>query len=718
MDTFGDIISLCGRARVAGACRSAGVIAFAVLLSSCAVHPDPMTLDQHVARARADVGHLLFKSRPTEKDLTLADAVARGLSDNLDQRLAMMEQTLAESRLSLVNYDMLPSLAVNAGYNARDRYAASESKSLQSGTTSLEPSYSSEKTGVTADLGFSWNLLDFGIGYFQAKQQADAASAAVEVRRRVINTTTRDIISAYYRAQYAQHLLPRVEEAIGRADRALDASDKIRKEQLVPAQQMLSYKRDMLQSLLTLKNLRGELMRARQELATLINVPVDDKLKIADMAPADLPPVAPKLGALQDHALVYRAELREEAYKERSDRQAVYQETLKMFPGLSAIASLNYDSNQYLYYNDWRELGLRATWNLLDVAKAVKSRDIAQMQVEYAQMKRLALTAAVLAQTSISYYQYEEARNSYGTAQKLSDVEGKLLKSARDNEKASTGSRLETVRQEVASLDAAIAAGRQYAEGQAALAGLMVSVGYDLVPPGFDDKDPDALSQNIAPALDELMQGRLAAIDDTPPVLEQPTPPAPEKKSGGFWSSLFGHEETPEAPAKPTESAAAVKPADIAWVEAAPVAPVEAENVTAPVRAATSTPVPAPAPETAMAQEAPTPALQDTPIPQAVPTIAEAAPGPLATPAQEQDRLQSLAAKEEPVAPAPAAAKQPEVSAPVSVASAAPPSAVPAAPIAASPSDCIIAPAGDEGDSDAFLNKLKRRFFGKELKCQ
>ena len=87
-------------------------------------------MEEHMARARHDMMSLFKKRRPVEAELTLADVIARGMTDNLDHRLSMMERTLEESRLALVEYDMLPSLAANAGYDWRNSYAASSSTSL------------------------------------------------------------------------------------------------------------------------------------------------------------------------------------------------------------------------------------------------------------------------------------------------------------------------------------------------------------------------------------------------------------------------------------------------------------------------------------------------------------------------------------------------------------------------------------------------------------
>lgn len=545
--------------------KAFSLLAIALVLSGCGLRPEPLTQGDHLGRARADRLALFAKYRPVEKDLTLADVLARGLIDNLDHRLAMMEQVLEAHRLNRVQYDMLPTLAAEAGYDWRDKEAASTSISLLTGAESLQPSYSAERAGIDSSLRFSWSVLDFGLSYFQAKQQADRVLIAVETRRRVLNNTTRDIISAYYRALAAEKLLPRVRKGIADTQKAIDASDKARDEKLVPASQMLSYKRDLLQYLVALRNHEALLQRSREELATLINVPID-QLRLARTSTPGLPRISTSIEDLQDYALVHRAELREEAYRERIERQVVYQETLRLFPGLSVLGSFNYDSNKYLYYSNWRELGLRATYNLLDVLKAVQDKKTAEAQVEYTQMRRIALSAAILAQTAISYYQYQEARSTNRTAAQLSDVEGALLQAARDAEEAQVGSVLERIRQQTASVSAQIEEDRSYAEAQTALASLLVSVGYDFVPAAMDIDDPAVLAEKISPALSDLQKGRLPRLE--PEETTALTAPATaveaavisedakavegETNKKGFWQSLFARDADKALPAATT----------------------------------------------------------------------------------------------------------------------------------------------------------------------
>lgn len=64
-------------------------------------------------------------------------------------------------------------LALGGCAITRNNDLASSSRSVLTGRQSLEPSTSQDRRRATADLTASWNVLDFGVSYYQAQQQAD-----------------------------------------------------------------------------------------------------------------------------------------------------------------------------------------------------------------------------------------------------------------------------------------------------------------------------------------------------------------------------------------------------------------------------------------------------------------------------------------------------------------------------------------------------------------
>lgn len=486
--------------------RGLCVCGTALLLTACAVKPEPLSLDQHVSRAQTDMTQIYQDIAPVTAEITLSDAIARGLLYNLDHRMMMMERVLQDGQLTLANFNMLPRLAANAGYKSRSEVRASKSIGLRTGTVSLDDSYSEERDVFNADLTVSWNLLDFGLGYFQAKQQADRVMTAVERRRKVMNNMVKEIMIAYWKAATAEQVLPQVETLLGEAEDALKTSKAVEARGLESPMMSLEYRRNLLQVVSQLKRIKGEMVMARAQLASLINIPPQQEFTIAKLERNDyqLPKITRSVSEFQNYGLAYRPELREEAYQRKIDLQNVNKEILRMFPGLSMLASANHDSNEYLYYQEWGEFTTRLTWNLINVIQGPTAIKNAKKQVEIADMRRMALTAAVLGQVAISYTQYQQATDHFYTTSQLSTIEHKMLKITANKAKAKEASKLEYIHRQARSIAANIERNRALVDAKSSLYNLMISVGGDLISGDTETQDLPAVTEKVDDALKNM----------------------------------------------------------------------------------------------------------------------------------------------------------------------------------------------------------------------
>ncbi|HSV29499.1 MAG TPA: TolC family protein, partial [Candidatus Omnitrophota bacterium] len=159
--------------------------AAALMLTGCAVTPEPFTMDEHKARAEQDVAALKKDQEAIKAPLSLYDAMARAVKYNLDHRLKVMEEAFNERQLTTANLSMLPALTAKAGYEGRNNQSGSSSRSLLTGAQSLETSSSLDRDRFVYDYGLSWNVLDFGVSYIRAKQQADRLLIVQERKRKV-----------------------------------------------------------------------------------------------------------------------------------------------------------------------------------------------------------------------------------------------------------------------------------------------------------------------------------------------------------------------------------------------------------------------------------------------------------------------------------------------------------------------------------------------------
>ena len=161
--------------------------ALLTLLGSCTIIPEPLTETILSKSAKEDRTLMFEKSNQIIGSLSLEEAIARAVKYNLDHRAKAMEQALALNQLDLDDYQLLPTLTAKAGYSDRSEFSASTSQQLDGIPPSSHFSYSGDRTSFTGDLKLSWNILDFGVSYFNARQNADRSLIANERRKKVLN---------------------------------------------------------------------------------------------------------------------------------------------------------------------------------------------------------------------------------------------------------------------------------------------------------------------------------------------------------------------------------------------------------------------------------------------------------------------------------------------------------------------------------------------------
>lgn len=469
-----------------------------LLLGGCAVMPVPITDVARQERLQADVAELFKDQEPITAPLTLHEAIARALKYNMEQRVKLMEKAVARGALDVSRYDLLPSLAVTAGYVSRSNEAGGRSLSLLTNTQSLEPSTSQERDRTTGNVNMVWNVLDFGVSYAQAQQIADEVLIADELRRKVIQNIVLDVQSAWWRAVAAQQELGRIEAMLKRAREALGRQKQLEDKKLQEPMQALQAQRNVLDLVDRMIQLRREMSLAKVELAGLMNLKPGSRYEVA--VPPDLtPPVLPKagLGKLEELALLLRPELREEDYRKRISTLEVRKAMLRMFPGLEIRIDGNYDSNKFLFNNSWLEAGLQVSWNVFSLFSAPAAKRQAESQVALADARRMALSVAVLTQLHLAWQQLKEAQDEYQLASQLSNVEGRISKQVSAARKAKKADATEEMMSQASALASDLRLGLARAELYTALARIRNTMGDDPLPAEVAGHDLATLSQAI-----------------------------------------------------------------------------------------------------------------------------------------------------------------------------------------------------------------------------
>jgi outer membrane protein TolC len=191
------------------------------LLAGCTVAPVALDRAERDELAAASRAQLFAGQEPITRPLTLYEATARAIKYQAEYRVRLMEEAAALGQLDVAQFDLLPKLTATAGYSTRSNDAFGFGFT-PAGTVATNPSASVERTHTTASIGFTWNVLDFGVSYFRAKQLADQALIAEERRRKALQNLVQDVRLAWWRAEAAQRFLPLIDafyEEIDPSDR-------------------------------------------------------------------------------------------------------------------------------------------------------------------------------------------------------------------------------------------------------------------------------------------------------------------------------------------------------------------------------------------------------------------------------------------------------------------------------------------------------------------
>ena len=463
-------------------CARAFVIG-AISLAGCAVQPEPLTPAQTALRVETDLTRLAAGQPLLDGPLTLHGAMARAILHNPDVRVQAMEESLALRQVDQARLGLLPALTGRYGAETRSNAQASSSRSAETGRESLTASTSTDRTRRSGSLAAVWQMLDFGVSYYGAKQQSDRALIVHERRRKAVHAAVAEVRHAWWQAVAAERALARLEPLLARVRAALADSGRLAARQLQAPVQALRYQRALLEAVDALERQRRESRLARIEVARLIGLPPDADYTLAVPAgapePRALAVTADELGAL---ALAHRPELREGQLDERIAVHEVRKAMLRLLPGLELRAGGHVDSNSYLVNNDWLSLGAAVSVNLTELFTGPAAINAAQAGRELAASRREALSMAVLAQLYVALARFEEARARHATADRIADIEQRIVEALRSSGRLGAVDRLQTLRGEIDVLLALLTLDLSLAEVEDSFGRIFLAVGADILP--------------------------------------------------------------------------------------------------------------------------------------------------------------------------------------------------------------------------------------------
>lgn len=506
------------------------------VLGGCSITPEPLTSDEFEHIAVNDRDMIFAAQEPIRGELSLEKAMSMALKYNLENRVRLLEESVANQQLDMSKQDLLPTLAANAGFLDRDNVNASTSVSLQTGNVSLEPSTSQDKDQFNASGRLTWNVLDFGVSYLQAKQDADRYLITKKARQKVMLSLLKEVRAAYWKAVAMEQMRGELDSISDQVDSLLEYWQNIRAQQLRAPVAVLMDIRALIETRQQLDEIRRSIDTARARLANLINAESFTDLNLpTELEFPDLASVSDDLDHMELVALANSADYATEVYKVRIEQLESRKTMLRLLPGIEFSYGANYDDNSFVTNNHWGEFGANLTG---DLTRLLFTRQIKKFRESNEQLtitRRLAINMAVITGVHITWQDYKNALTEFERAQYLQEIDQEislLTRNAQQNQSETGAAAIQT---ELRAFRSRISQLQSYAGAQEALGAFMVSIGVNPIPENYQEYSVDELAQKLAVNFDQRLfpytkegEVMLARVDEKLPVTQTPPEPGQE----------------------------------------------------------------------------------------------------------------------------------------------------------------------------------------------
>lgn len=496
----------------------AAVLLGGLAMAGCAVHPQPLDREQIHDALERDQQIIDGMAAPITAPLTLDEALARALKYNLDNRVKLMEEALSEQGFELAKMDMLPVLAARAGYADRSNVNASSSESVLTGTQSLEPSTSVDQERHYADLELSWNVLDFGVSYLKAKQEADRYLIAADARRNVMAKLLQQTRTAYWRAAVTQQLSDRIDGLLKETEAELDRMNEIQQRRLRAPMDVLQEKRQLLAVMRSLRSFQRSVDTAQIELAALINQPPGVHIELAESEQLPELPELPvqDLEVLERVALAHSSDYTGQLYNARIAQREARKSLLRLLPGLEFSYGGHYDSNSFLYNDTWSQAGVRVSWNILRLFAVGDLKAQNEARGNLVEARRLAANMATVARVNLGWQQYHNALRDLELSDQFLTIDEQIADYSGQARSSNAMSGTRTLMNQARALNSVLTNSLDYVKAQDAYGGFLFSLGFNPIPENYQSYDVRELSNRIGKAFAQWTSGPLPIQDDSP----------------------------------------------------------------------------------------------------------------------------------------------------------------------------------------------------------
>ncbi|MBA3613194.1 MAG: hypothetical protein H0W49_09840, partial [Nitrospirales bacterium] len=154
----------------------------------------------------------------------------------------------------------------------------------------------------------------------------------------------------------------------------------------------------------------------------------------------------------------------------------------------------NYDSNNFLFHNNWLNYGAKVSWNLLNVFRHPVRLQVIDAQEKVLDMQSLALTMALMSQVHVSVAQYHAAMKDVVTGKRYLDTQMAIADQVQRAWSLNRLSEHLVIREKMQGLVAELRYESALAKLEMAYANVLAAIGEDPFPTGSTGDGVDELA--------------------------------------------------------------------------------------------------------------------------------------------------------------------------------------------------------------------------------
>jgi outer membrane protein TolC len=201
--------------------------------------------------------------------------------------------------------------------------------------------------------------------------------------------------------------------------------------------------------------------------------------------------------SMEKRALLFRAELRSIDYQKRINAKEARAVFLELFPSLKVSFGGYYNSNSFLFNQNWLGYAAQVSYNLLSAFRTPAKLKAVEAQRQVLDTQSMALTLTVLTEVHVGAVQFVHAKQEYQDARNYHETQTAIVEQTKSLWLTHSTNDLTLIRERVNDVLAEVRLDSAQSGVEAAYATLMASLGEDAVPAGIGGQNVAQLAEAL-----------------------------------------------------------------------------------------------------------------------------------------------------------------------------------------------------------------------------